>query len=128
MTAVKKVERGVIYFAGALNGKSGLSQRVRPEDGKKFSMKEIQLAVGGYFGCLVPAKRGWTVYCDEEGVLKPHYKPNGHTWTFAKREVYALNGYGANWRVMGNVLAVRKEVEGGAELPTVTQALKGVAV
>jgi hypothetical protein len=64
MTAVKKVERGVIYFAGALNGKS-----VRPEDGKKFSMKEIQLAVGGYFECLVPAERGWTVYCDEEGGL-----------------------------------------------------------
>jgi hypothetical protein len=123
MTAAKKVERGVIYFAD----KSGLSQRVRPEDGKTFSMKEIQRAVGGYFECLVPAERGWTVYADEEGAL-PHknYQPNGHTWTFAKREVYALNGYPDNWRVMGNVLAVRKEFEGGAELPTVTQALRAV--
>jgi hypothetical protein len=126
MTAAKKVERGVVYFAGSINGRNALSQRVRPADGKKFTMKEIQAAVGGYFECLVPAERGWTVYCDEEGGLKPHYQPNGHTWTFAKREVYALNGYPANWRVMGNVLAVRKEYEGGADLPTVQQAMGGV--
>jgi hypothetical protein len=122
MTAVKKVERGVIYFAG----QNGPSRRVRPADGKKFTDKEIQLVVNGYFELLVPAERGWTVYCDEEGGLKPYGQPNLHTWTFAKREVYALNGYPASWRVRGNVLAVRKEYEGGAELPTVQQAMGGV--
>jgi hypothetical protein len=126
VAGVKKVERGVVYFAGSINGKSALSQRVRPADGKKFTNEEIKLVVGGYFQLLVPAERGWTVYADEEGAL-PHknYQPNGHTWTFAKREVYALNGCPASWRVMGNVLAVRKEYEGGAELPTVQQAMKG---
>jgi hypothetical protein len=125
VAGVKKVERGVIYFAGSINGRNALSQRVRPADGKKFTNKEIKTVVGGYFQLIAPAERGWTVYADEEGGLKPHYQPNGHTWTFAKREVYLLNGYGADWRVMGNVLAVRKEVEGGADLPTVQQAMGG---
>jgi hypothetical protein len=101
--ANKKVERGTLYLSGARD-----RLEVRPADGKKFTPEELQAAVGGFFELLVPATKGATVYANEDGALLPGFLPNRHTWEFCKKSVYALNGYGDGWRVMGDVLAVRK--------------------
>ena len=102
----KKVERGVIWFpTGGVVG-------VRPADGAKFSLEELQTAVGGYIEMMVPATRGHRVYVNEEGAIK-RLPPNPRTWEFADERVYVglnvgLNGYAQNWMVAGNALEVFK--------------------
>jgi hypothetical protein len=103
-TSAKKVERGTLYLAGALD-----KVDVKPEDGRKFSLRELQRAVGGFIETMISAERFTTVYVNEEGALCKDFLPNLHTWKFANRHVYVdLNGYPSNFLVMGNALVVRK--------------------
>lgn len=119
--APKKTEVGTLHFAGP----GGPDEKVRPADGRKFSMEEIQKAVGGSFELLVPAERYTTVYANEEGALKG-LPPNEHTVEACNMEVYRLNGYGSRWRVVGNILVVEKADASDPRttaLPTVAQVM-----
>ena len=108
--ATKKVERGVIWFP------TGEVLAVRPADGVKFSLEELQTAVGGYVETMIPATRGHRVYVNEEGVIK-RLPLNPRTWEFADRRVYVdLNGYAQTWLVAGNAIEVfRLDVEEAAK-------------
>ncbi len=99
----KKVERGTLYFAGD----NGAMVAVRPLNGVKFTLDEWQKAVNGYVETMIPAVNGRHIFVNEEGRLKG-LLPNQHTWTFANRRVYELNGYGLNWRVAGRALEIFK--------------------
>ena len=44
-------------------------QAAAPENGKFFTLKELQAVVGGYIECL-PLKTGMTMVVNEEGKLK----------------------------------------------------------
>jgi hypothetical protein len=100
----KKVERGTLYPAGY--GTTPIE--VRPANGKKFTLNELQEAVGGYIECMQPAVRHTTVYVNEEGAMNGTAL-NEHTWKIANHRIYvALNGYAESWRVSGNALVVRK--------------------
>ena len=98
----KKVERGVIWFP------TGEVVAVRPADGAKFSLEELQTAVGGYIETMIPATRGHRVYVNEEGAIK-RLLLNPRTWEFADERVYVgLNGYAQNWMVAGGAMEVFK--------------------
>ena len=100
--ATKKVERGVIWFP------TGEVVAVRPADGAKFSLEELQTAVGGYVEMMITATRGHRVYVNEEGAIK-RLPLNPRTWEFADERVYVgLNGYAQSWMVSGNALEVFK--------------------
>ena len=100
--ATKKVERGVIWFP------TGEVLAVRPADGVKFSLEELQTAVGGYIETMIPATRGHRVYVNEEGGVK-RLPLNPRTWEFADRRVYVdLNGYAQTWLVAGDAIEVFK--------------------
>jgi hypothetical protein len=49
------------------------------------------------------------MYCNEDGMTK-NLPGNPHTWSVVKAGVYRLNGYSSNWRVQGNIFAVKKEL------------------
>jgi hypothetical protein len=101
---VKKIERGTLYLCGI-----GDKLEVVPANGKKFTYEEQAEAVGGYIEMLVPAVQHTLVYANEEGATPYKDLPlNRHTWEFANKRVYLLNGYGENWRARGNILVVRK--------------------
>ncbi len=121
-TAKKKFEVAALYFPTL-----GIeSATVRPIDGKKFGLEELQEAVGGAVEMLVPAKRGVTVWANEEGLLL-RLQPNPHTSTVANMRVYELNGYPPNWKAAGRLLAVHKSTTmHGASTPTVHEALNAV--
>lgn len=99
--ANKKIQVGTLYLSGNRD-----KLEVKPVDGKKFTLKELQMAVEGYIELMSPAVRGTTVYVNEDGALK-RLPPNRHTWEFADKRVYLLNGYTEAFRVAGNALAVR---------------------
>ena len=99
---MKRVEQGTLYLGGPLEFVT-----VIPADGRKFTLKELQHAVGGFVETMIPAQRHTTVYVNEEGALK-RLLLNRHTWTFAKKAVYMLNGYAENFCINGNALVVRK--------------------
>ena len=108
--ATKKVERGVIWFP------TSEVVAVRPADGVKFSLEELQTVVGGYVETMIPATRGHRVYVNEEGTIK-RLPPNPRTWEFANERVYvSFNGYAQNWMVAGGALEVFKlDVEKAAK-------------
>ena len=117
--ATKKVQTATIYMAGP----GGKVVQVRPANGKKFELSELQAAVGGYVEHMIAAVRHTTVYVNEEGALKP-LPGNTHTWTFADRRVYVeLNGYSPRFQVAGNAIVVRSVEQRPAGLPTVAEAL-----
>jgi hypothetical protein len=125
MATKKKVERGGLFLQGR-----GGDVEVRPANGKKFTMEEIQAAVGGYFELIVPAMRHRVVYANESGAVAPGFEENRHTPRFANMTVYALNGYGPSWRVRGDVLEVRKvdaDEPVPAGIPTLEQLGRKVA-
>jgi hypothetical protein len=100
--ATKKVERGAIWFP------TSEVVAVRPADGVKFSLEELQTAVGGYIEMIVPVTRGHRVYVNEEGAIK-RLPLNPRTWEFADERVYVgLNGYAQNWMVAGGAMEVFK--------------------
>src|ERR1700729_1511938 len=96
-----KVERAFLYFGG----EPGSVVYVKPAHGKKFDLKELQAAVGGWVQEMIPLVRYTNVWVNEEGAIH-RLPPNKHTWDIARREVYALNGYPASWRISGNALVV----------------------
>ena len=98
----QKVEYGVLYKT------DGAVVDVVPGNGRRFSLEELQKYVGGDVERVICAVRFNCAYVNEEGALR-NLPPNPHTWTVLKREVYALNGYAAGWRVSGNILMVGKK-------------------
>ena len=57
-----KVEVGFLYRIGALT-----TEEVKPADGKKFKLEELQKLVGGYIEAVPYANP--VAYCNEEGRL-----------------------------------------------------------
>ena len=115
---MRKVEQGTVYLAG-----NGGAIVVTPVDGKKFTLQELYHAVGGYVESMIPVERYAHVYVNEEGQLK-NLPANQHTWTFAKRSTYELNGYPESWRVQGNAIVVRKVDPNAVAAMTVYQVVR----
>jgi uncharacterized protein DUF3846 len=86
-----KIEIGFLYRVGA-----DLVEEVRPTNGKKFSLAELQKLVGGYIE-YVPGSRP-IAYCKEEGRLT-NLPPN------------ALASLKFNQVLVGDVIQVRKETK-----------------
>jgi hypothetical protein len=117
MTAVKKVQRGYIFKT------DGRTIKVQPENGKKFDFKELQKAVGGYIESLVPGIRNCKqLYANEDGVSLG-LAPNPHTQNVVNMRVYRLNGYGENFRVLGDIVAVLSETAEENVFPTIAQVV-----
>ena len=57
-----KVEIGFLYRVGA-----DMAEEVKPADGKKFTLEELQKFVGGYIEAVPYANP--VAYCNEEGRL-----------------------------------------------------------
>lgn len=81
---VKKLQRGAIYKA------DGQLILVKPENGKAFTLKELQTAVGGYIQAVRPLDKRSNLYVDEEGLLK-NLPPNKHTKTIVDTKHYGDN-------------------------------------
>ena len=100
----KKIQVGYLYTT------DGSIVKILPENGKSFELKELQAAVGGYIESLISGIPGCRqMYCNEDGMTK-NLPGNPHTWSVVKASVYRLNGYSSNWRVQGNIFAVKKEL------------------
>lgn len=54
---------------GLLIKPTGIQQRITPANGKAFSLRELQLHIGGYIE-RIELNNGCAMYVDEEGVLK----------------------------------------------------------
>jgi len=114
-----KVQVGHLYIP------NGSFKVIKPGNGKKFTLEELQKAVGGYLQKLHPGLKGChTMYCDEDGISK-RLPPNPHTWSVINANVYERSVWpnGSKmyprdtWRVLGNILAIlnvpeEKQVEG----------------
>jgi hypothetical protein len=117
MAAVKKVHRGYIYTT------DGRTIKVQPENGKKFELKELQKAVGGYIESLIPGIKGCKqMFANEDGISLG-LAPNPSTWDVVNPRVYSLNGYSRSWRVQGNIIAVLSEPVEENVFPTVAQVV-----
>jgi hypothetical protein len=117
MAAVKKVHRGYIYTT------DGRTIKVQPENGKKFELKELQKAVGGYIESLIPGIKGCKqLYANEDGISLG-LAPNPHTQNVVNMRVYRLNGYGENFRVLGDIIAVLSEPVEENAFPTISQVV-----
>ena len=64
----------------------GTKQNIEPKDGKTFSLKELQEAVGGYIE-LVPLNDGKLLVCDEEGKLKANAQINEEASRIANQQI-----------------------------------------
>jgi hypothetical protein len=98
-----KVERGTLYIAA-----TNEAVTVAPLDGKKFMYAEVHDAVGGLVQTMVPARKGDTVYVNEEGRLTG-LPLNKRTWEFADKTTYLVHNcflYPPDWLVSGNALRV----------------------
>lgn len=85
----------------------GTQEWVKPTDGKKFTLKELQNFVGGLIQ-FVPLPSGATLVCNDEGKLEG-LEPNKLATEMWKRE-YPLEKYpiGNDSLVVGNVLVGRR--------------------
>lgn len=86
-----KVEIGFLYRVGA-----DMAEEVKPADGKKFKLEELQKLVGGFIEA-VPHSRP-IAYCNEEGRLN-HLPVN----SCASRRF--------SQELVGDVIQVRKETK-----------------
>jgi len=75
---------------------SGEKETVEPKDGKTFSLKELQKAVGGYIE-LLPLDDGKLMVVDEEGKLK------------ADAQINVEASRIANQQIIGQVIIIDKE-------------------
>lgn len=95
-----RVERGTLYLT------DGQVFLVKPEDGKKFSLTELQKAVGGYIEAAVPANKKSKLWVNEEGLIM-NLSPNPHTQTVTDWKAYSTSPmYGPRFRIAGNMLSV----------------------
>lgn len=112
-----KHQRAILYKT------DGTTVKCKPAKGSKFDYHEFQKAVGGYIEALIPGIPNCKqMYCNEEGLLE-QLPLNPHTWNVVKAEVYRLNGYGPEWLVSGNIVAVINELPNGESLPTIAEAM-----
>jgi hypothetical protein len=91
------MEQGIIYYP------DGRETEVKPAKGKKFSLAELQAAVGGYIEriLLVPGNGHATMYGDEDGKCKGlPVNQKASSMALATRQ---MNDY-----VVGPVIVVRK--------------------
>ena len=102
-TKAKRVQYAIVYKT------DGTTEEITPVNGKKFDYQELRKAIGGgWLESLIPAdKKCKQLYADNEGALSPALPGNPHTAAVCDMRVYALNGYAANWRVCGDIVAVR---------------------
>lgn len=103
----------------------GRFHKVKPADNRRFSMQEIQKAVGGYFE-MIPFdhKKGYlAVYVNEDGV-RLDLPRNAHS-----EQVVDMMLYGSMdpklWMLRGNIFGVKHE-EFDPNLPTINKILKGL--
>lgn len=98
-----KVQVGYLYKT------DGTTEKIFPENGKKFELSELQRAVGGYIERLIPGiKNCRQMFCNEDGEALS-LPPNPHTWDVVNQNIYRVNHYSPEWRVLGNILAVLTE-------------------
>jgi hypothetical protein len=97
--AIKKLQRGTIYKT------DGQVILVLPKDGKKFSLQELQTAVGGYIQMVQPLDKRSQLYVNEEGLLE-NLPPNGHTRAITNMDYYGDNDmYPGGIVLRGNVIS-----------------------
>ena len=61
-------------------------REVKPKNGKKFTLKELQELVGGYIAIIKPTEDFWVI-ADDEGKVK-NLPVNLHASNIAKIEIY----------------------------------------
>ena len=96
--STKKVQRGTIYTAN----KQVIM--VKPEDGKRFSLKELQTAVGGYIEPIIPLDSKTKLYVNEEGLIH-NLPPNDYTEIIAKTKSYGGFLYPHGLVIRGNAIS-----------------------
>jgi hypothetical protein len=111
-----KVQRANVYIT------DGTVVKVRPLNGKKFDYKELQQAVGGSIESLISGIKGCRqMFCNEEGIML-RLPDNPHTWNVVNAGIYRLNGYTADWRLSGNIIAIFNEEDDHIQLALPTTA------
>jgi len=101
-----KTQMGTIYKP------DGTTEKIYPAKGGKFSLEELQQAVGGFIEKLYPSIKGCRqMYCNEEGLLK-NLPPNPFTWQLVNHDVYKYD-YPPYWRVQGNIISITTEEKDG---------------
>ena len=72
----------------------GTEVELLPADGKKFTLKELQTAVGGYIEMVPQSLHKGHVYCDEEGRIKdPPKRTNVKATSLCYRSETVPNGF-----------------------------------
>ena len=101
-TKAKRVQYAIVYKT------DGTTEEIIPANGKKFDYQELREAIGGgWLASLISVdKKCKQMYADEEGALSPALPGNPHTANVCDMRVYLLNGYGADWQVRGDIVAV----------------------
>jgi hypothetical protein len=81
----------------------GIKTVIRPKNGKKFSLDELQTYVGGYIEivALKPGNGHATMYINEEGKLK------GLPYNPQATKIAVIDDYGDF--IVGNAIVVRQE-------------------
>lgn len=101
---MKKLQRGSLYLT---NGQVIL---VKPEDGKEFTLKELQTAVGGYIEPVIPLDKRSKLFVNEEGLI--HNLPkNGHTQAIVNMKPYEF-GPNKGFTIRGNAVSTYRVTPG----------------
>lgn len=112
-----KVQRGYLYMT------DGRIVKVRPMNGKKFELPELQLAVDGYIESVQCGIKGCRqMFANEDGISN-RLPDNPYTWEVVNAKVYKANGYPPSWRIAGNIIVIKSEEPDEYEHPTVTDVI-----
>ena len=96
-----KPQRGTVYLV------DGRAVLVKPEDGKEFSLSELQTAVGGYIESVIPLNKRTKLWVNEEGLLQDVVFLNPHT-----QEIVDLSRYPSRFFLVGNALSTYRVNKG----------------
>jgi hypothetical protein len=115
-----KIQHGLLFTT------DGRKHEVRPANGKRFELPELQMALGGYAQCLVPSpsiQHCRQMYCNEDG-WQLKLPPNHSTTDVVNSAVYEASGYEAGWQVAGNIFAIVTIEKSDTIYPTIKQTLR----
>lgn len=90
----------------------------------KFTLEELQLAVGGFIEQIAPLDKQTKLYANEDGITK-NLPRNPHTFSIMNVAHY---GYPKYFRILGNLISVYsvKEDEPDTGRVTVKEALREI--
>lgn len=99
----KKKQRGTLYLP------DGTVKLLIPKNGKQFTLREMQQAVGGYVEAVVPINKSTNLFANELGAYQDH-PANVHTEDILDLSLYPKGTF-LRGRVLSTYRVTAKEEE-----------------